>query len=150
MGEMVTAEASHRFATLRPEAVYDAWTDAAVARRWMDIHLKQSHPDEVVTKVEIDPRIGGRFAFADTREESDVWGFYRELDRPGRVVFSWFVTPEEEAEDRSLVSIDIVADGAGCVATVQHAMGAEWADYVDRTAKAWASMLEAIDMSLSR
>lgn len=146
---MVTAEARHVFAALAPEAVYDAWTDVAIARRWMAWHIKQSQPGEAVTKVEIDARVGGRFAFADTRQDSDVWGVYRELDKPRRLAFTWFVTPEEEAEDMSLVTVDIVPEGRGCVAIARHEMSAEWSDYVERTAQAWASMLAAIDTSLS-
>lgn len=148
MTDTVRAVARHEFTTLTPGQVYDAWLDAGRMRRWMESHLRDRHPDEQVTRVELDPRAGGRFDLADTREGSEAWGYYRALERPGRIVFSWFVTPEEEAEDNSLVTIEIARMGQGCIASISHEMGAEWADYLEPTAKAWKSMLEAIEAAL--
>ena len=149
MTDTVSAVARHEFATLTPKAVYDAWLDAGTMRHWMEHHLRRSHPDERVTRIELNPVVGGRFDLADTREGSEAWGYYRALERPGRIVFTWFVTPEEEAEDNSLVTIEISQAEAGCSASISHEMGVEWADYVEPTAKAWKSMLEAMDAALA-
>ncbi len=148
MTENVTAFARHQFAKLSAEQAYDAWVDPATVRLWMEHHLKQSDTAADVTRIEINPSLGGRFLFADTREGSECWGYYRALERPRRIAFTWFVSPEEEAEDNSLVTIDIAPLGKGCAVTIGHEMSAEWADYVDQTAKAWASMLEAIEGAL--
>jgi len=145
----VSASARHDFVGLAPEQVYSAWLDAATLRVWMARHLEESMPSEQVTRIETNPVPGGRFDFADTREGSAVWGYYRVLEKPRRIVFTWFVTPEEDEEDNSLVTIEIAPKGAGCAVTIRHDMGAEWADYVEPTAKAWASMLKAIELALA-
>ena len=149
MSEFVTAVAQHKFAGLTAEQVFDAWVDGDLVRTWMGRHLKQRDAAAEVTRIEVDPVVGGRFLFADTRPESEAWGTYRTLDRPGRIVFSWFVSAEEETEDNSLVTIDIVPLGTGCDVTIKHEMSAEWADYVGQTANAWESMLTTIDNMFS-
>lgn len=149
MSSTVTAMARHTFATLSPDAIYDAWTDADLLRKWLETHLRARDADAAVTRVEADAVVGGRFDLADTREGSEAWGYYRVLERPGRIVFTWFVSPEEEAEDNSLVTVTVSPQGSGSAVAIGHEMDAEWADYVDRTANAWKSMLEAIDATFS-
>ncbi|MFD1255035.1 MULTISPECIES: SRPBCC family protein [Devosia] len=141
----VTARAEYEFASLSAEQVYDAWLMPERARQWMTAQLQAKTPDEVVTRVEIEPVTGGKFVFADSRDGSEAWGTYKRLDRPTRIAFSWFVTPEEEAEDSSLVTLEIEPRGKGCQVRVTHDMDAEWAEYVPQTAAAWGAMLAAID-----
>jgi uncharacterized protein YndB with AHSA1/START domain len=147
----VTATARHRFETLDADAVYDAWLDADALRRWMARPMSRKASEVEITRVDIDARIGGRFHFAEIRdgEVAESWGDYRALERPSRIVFAWFVTAEEEQEDKSEVTIEIVPDGRSCVATISHEMDAQWAEYVEPTARAWASMLQAIDDTLA-
>ena len=108
--------------------------------------LADSDPGSV-TSIEIDPRIGGKYRFSGTQngEQSDSWGYYRALDPGKRIVFTWFVTPEEEEEDNSTVTLDLSPEGRGCVATMSHEMDAEWAAYTEQTANAWNRMLRAIE-----
>lgn len=147
MTDTVVAVARHEFADLAPEQVFDAWIDPAKVRAWGNYNLKERDPSAEVTRIEIDPVVGGRFVFADRREgeDSEAWGYYRALERPRRIVFTWFVTPEEEAEDNSTVTLEIVPDGKGSIATMSHEMSAEWAEYIEPTAKAWGGMLRAIE-----
>ena len=151
MTDTVTAVARHEFASLTPEQVYDAWLDPATMRAWGEHNLKEHAASSEVTTIEIDPRVGGRFLIADIRdgETSETWGYYRALERPSRIVFTWFTSPEEEEEDNSTVTLEIEPKGTGCVATMSHQMSAEWADYIAPTAKAWEGMLRAIDETLS-
>ncbi|WP_332717772.1 SRPBCC family protein [Pelagibacterium mangrovi] len=151
MTDTVTAVARHEFTTLTPEQIYDAWLDPATVRAWGGRNLKGRDPSSAVTRIEIDPRVGGRFLFADIRdgEETEAWGYYRALERPSRIVFTWFTSPEEEEEDNSTVALELATKGSGCVATMSHAMSAEWADYLDQTANAWRGMLKAIEDTLS-
>lgn len=150
MSGTVTATARHRFETLDADTVYDAWLDAKTLRRWMAQPMSRKAGKVEITRVDVDARIGGRFHFAEIRdgEVAESWGDYRALERPSRIVFAWFVTPEEEQEDKSEVTIEIVPDGKSCVATVSHEMDTQWAAYVEPTARAWASMLQAIDAML--
>jgi uncharacterized protein YndB with AHSA1/START domain len=112
-------------------------------------HLRQQDEDAAITRIEVDAVVGGRFCFADTREGSEAWGYYEALERPERIVFSWFVSSDEEQEDKSDVAIEITPAGPGCAVTATHTMSDEWADYVDRTAAAWRSMLQSIDATLT-
>lgn len=148
MTDIVTAVARHEFAGLGAEQVYEAWLDAEKIRAWMMHHLKARDANAAITRIEVDPVVGGRFLFADTREGSEAWGYYRALEAPRRIVFTWFVSEEEEAEDNSTVSLELEPDGAGCVAIMRHEMSAEWAEYIEPTARAWKSMLEAIEGAL--
>ena len=118
----VDAWAEHRFAALAPEAVFDAWTKPVALKAWMTLHLREREPDAEVTRVDVDAVPGGRYHFADSRDGSDAWGYYKVLQRPQKLAFSWFVSPEEEAEDNSLVTIEIVQDGAGSIARISHKM----------------------------
>lgn len=147
--ETVTAVAQHEFVSLSAREVFDAWTDPALLRVWMERHLKARDALASVTRLDVVAKVGGRFHFADTRPESDAWGYYRVLERPHRIVFTWFVSAEEEDENSSVVTLDITPKAQGSVATIRHEMDGQWADYIDPTAKAWGSMLAAIDDALS-
>ncbi|UYO01086.1 MAG: SRPBCC domain-containing protein [Devosia sp.] len=145
----VTAEARHRFASLTPDQVFAAWTDPALLRQWMVVHLRETEPEAQVTRIQVDAVVGGRYCFADSRDGSEAWGYYKELERPHRIAFSWFVDPAEEQEDNSLVTLRIEPEGAGSIVYASHEMSDEWTDYLEQTGRAWASMLEAIDQALS-
>jgi uncharacterized protein YndB with AHSA1/START domain len=70
------------------EAVFDAWTNPEVLRRWW-----KAAPSHEVTVAELDLRVGGgyRLAMNDTEsgEQHVVHGTYREVSRPDRLVYSW-------------------------------------------------------------
>ncbi|WP_210278296.1 SRPBCC domain-containing protein [Phyllobacterium myrsinacearum] len=82
MVETVKARVSHRFKA-SAERVFDAWLDPEVAHRWMQQPFPGMGPMDV-KRVEIDPRVGGRFTFSDMRDDGEAvhWGCYREIDRP--------------------------------------------------------------------
>ena len=148
----VTATTEYRLARLSPRQVYDAWLDPALLRQWMTRNLEASPGASEVTDIEIDPHVGGRFRLGGRRdgEPSDSWGYYRELDPGRRLVFTWFVDADEEKEDNSTVTLALEPDGSGTRATVSHDMDARWAEYVPQTARAWQSMLKAIDETLAQ
>jgi uncharacterized protein YndB with AHSA1/START domain len=143
---LVEATVSHRF-TASAERVFDAWLDPAMARVWM----QQPFPGLGrldVRRVEIDARVGGKFTFSDMRAEGEAvhWGYYREIDRPRRLVFAWFTSEEDERTETSVVTLTITPlPGGGCEATIVHQMNAKWAEYVPQTEKGWGSMLRQID-----
>jgi glutathione S-transferase len=70
------------------EAVFDAWTNPEVLRRWWT-----ANPAWEPADAEIDLRVGGgyRLAIRDPEAEEDhvVVGTYREISRPQRLVYSW-------------------------------------------------------------
>ena len=126
------------------ERVFDAWLDPEQVREWMAV----SGSMENLSRVRIDPRLGGSFVFVDVRDGEKVEhvGNYLEIERPHRLAFTWRVKPEEES---SAVSIDIVAQGAGCEATLKHELTPEWAEHADRCESAWAKMLGGIAQTLA-
>jgi uncharacterized protein YndB with AHSA1/START domain len=69
------------------EAVFDAWTNPEVLKRWW-----KADPSYEVTIAALDVRAGGAYRLAMLRpdgEEVVVHGTYREVSRPDRLVYSW-------------------------------------------------------------
>ena len=134
-----------RYMNAPAERVFDAWLDPDQVREWMAVSGSMKN----LSRVHIEPRLGGSFAFVDVRDGEKVEhvGHYLEIERPHRLAFTWRVKPEEES---STVSIDIVAQGSGCEATLKHELTPEWADYADRCEAAWAKMLGGIAQTLER
>lgn len=148
--DTVTAEVSRSMAAT-PERVFDAWLDPGLRRVWGELSLRRHGLPGEVMRVEIEPHEGGRFVLSDRRdgEEALHWGSHLVVDRPHRLVFTWFTSEEEELEDLSTVTLEIEAEGAGSKATMRHEMSARWAAYVKQTAEAWGYMLAAVDAVLS-
>lgn len=132
----VRARVTRRFRA-SAEDVFDAWLNPELARQWFAPGLGE------MTRVEIDPRVGGTFWLVQRRgaEEAQHTGEYLELDRPRRLVFTWRTPPLTES---SRVIVEIAAKGDGCELTLTHEMDQQWAAFVDRAAGAWQKMAEAI------
>ena len=146
MTKTIEAKVSHRFSA-SPERVFDAWLDAHRVREWMALPFSALGGRPVdVRRVDIDARVGGRFTFSDMREDGEAvhWGTYLEIDRPRRLVFTWFTSTEDEQEDNSVVTVTIEPDGEGCVATIVHRMDARWAEYISQAEQGWSGMLSQI------
>ena len=113
---------THRFSA-SAERVYYAWLDPARVGRWLF-----ATPTGTVVRVEIDARVGGRFAIVDRRDGEDVLhtGEYLELDRPRRLVFTFGVPKYSPEFDR--VTVEVAALGSGCELTLTHEVTPQWAD----------------------
>jgi uncharacterized protein YndB with AHSA1/START domain len=137
----VVARASRPFET-GCERVFDAWLDPVLVRRWFGPGLGP------VVIVEVQPRIGGRFAIVQRRGNDDVahGGTYEELARPHRLAFTWEVPPG--ARERSRVLVTFTPEGDGCRCDVAHQMDAQWREFVPRGEQAWAKMLGAMGEAL--
>ena len=124
-----------------PERVFDAWLDAATARKWLF-----ATPAGEMVRAEIDPRVGGKFTFTDRREgeEAEHTGEYLVIDRPRRLVFTFSAGDTEP----SRISVDIVPQGSGCELTLSHEMKPEWAEYKERTEQGWAAILDGLAATL--
>ena len=123
------------------ERIFDAWLNPDLIGCWM---FGPSLRDEEVLRISIDPRVGGAFSFLVRRagQELDHVGKYLEISRPHRLVFTWGVG--EEADDSSVVSIEINPTQDGCELALTHRIHPDWADYVARTEAAWTKMLNAL------
>lgn len=131
-----------RYFEAAPERVFDAWLVPRVLGQWMfGPHVRQ----ENVVRLDVDPRVGGRFSLKVERngEIIDHVGQYLEIERPHRLVFTWAVKGQSD-DAPSQVHIDIVASSSGCVLTLVHSMDAKWSDYAQRTQDGWNTMLDAL------
>ncbi|WP_309086350.1 SRPBCC domain-containing protein [Chelativorans sp.] len=135
-----------------PERVFDAWLDPQKIRAWSEITLSETETPADIRRVEVDARVGGRFTFSDMRPEGEAvhWGTYLVIDRPRKLVFTWFTSDEEERENNSTVTITFEHAGQGCVVTLVHEMNPIWAEYEKQTEKGWSTMLGRIEALLSR
>lgn len=149
MPKTVDATTTYDF-TVPAEQVFDAWLDPDTVRAWSSQPLP-GQPAADVRRVEIDPRVGGRFTFSDMREKGEAvhWGKYHVYDRPETLAFSWFTSKEEEKQDLSFVTLTLERTPGGCHATMTHTMDAQWADYIPQVANAWNLMLRQIDAHLA-
>jgi uncharacterized protein YndB with AHSA1/START domain len=149
MSSKIQARVVHRF-KVPAERVYDAWLNPDQVRVWIAAATRSLGLAGDVRRVEIDPRVGGRFFFSDMRDgqEARHWGTYLQLDRPRTIVFTWIVDESEEA-DPSKVTLTIEPEPDGCTATIVHEMDAKWAEYLARTENGWARMLHAVDSHLA-
>jgi uncharacterized protein YndB with AHSA1/START domain len=138
-GERVTVRVSRRFEA-PPERVFDAWLDPRSAGQWLF-----ATPEGEMVRVEIDPRVGGRFVFVDRRAGEDVehTGEYQEIDRPRRLAFS-FVVPKFSTEP-SRIQIDFApaASGSGAtLLTIVHE--GVFAEFAGRTEEGWNAILQGL------
>ena len=126
------------------ERVFDAWLDPQLARQFLF-----ATPGGELVRAEVDPRVGGRFVFTDRRDGEDVehYGEYLEIDRPHRLVFQYGIRGFDAPPD--VVSIEFVPHPDGCEVTLAHAMGAEFAEYRERTEKGWTTVLESLGNALA-
>ncbi len=138
----VIVRVSHRF-DAAPERVFDAWLDPARAGRWLF-----ATADGEMQRVQIDARVGGRYAIVERRPNGDAahFGRYLEIDRPRRLVFT--LAMEEDADQGDRITVEIVADGSGSVLTLTHEMAAEHAEYAGPAESGWTMALAAVGRHL--
>jgi len=139
-----------------PGTVYDAWLDPESARHWLF-----ATPEGIMEKVEIDPRVGGRFTVLERRGRengaarspgpgdggsilAEHYGEYVALDRPRRIAFDFWTSFSDE---KTRITIDIAPDGDGSRLTLTHE--GVWTDYEERTRKGWTMILDGLSRTLA-
>ncbi len=122
-----------------PQRVYDAILDPGMIARFMFGPLLRK---EEILHIRNDPRVGGAFSYKVRRGEHEIdhVGKFVELVPPKRIVFTWAIAGESDA-DGSTVSIDITPTPEGCTVRLAHEMPPQWADFIDRSRGAWEKML---------
>jgi uncharacterized protein YndB with AHSA1/START domain len=142
LAEPIVLEVSRHFAAA-PERVFDAWLDPDQAGQWLF-----ATPVGVMEKVEIDPRVGGRFLIVEHRagEAAEHFGEYLEIDRPRRLVFT-FAAMRDSGFTR--VTVTIAPEGEGSRLVLIHEMDPQWAEYEDRTREGWTKILEGLARTLA-
>lgn len=126
-----------------PERVFDAWLDPERVGNWLF-----ATPDGDMVRVEIDPRVGGRYDIVERRGEDEVLhtGSYEELDRPRRLVFTLQVP--KFSPDVSRVAIDIVPRDGGSSLSLE--AGEAKPDEVAKYNQGWSMILDGLAAELGR
>jgi uncharacterized protein YndB with AHSA1/START domain len=93
------------------DEVFDAWTNPEVLRRWWG-----ASPTWLVPVAEVDLRVGGHYRLSmedpDTGAVHTVRGEYREVQRPGRLVYSWcWEEGGGGTGHESTVTVEFLGDG---------------------------------------
>jgi uncharacterized protein YndB with AHSA1/START domain len=129
---------AERHLAAAPERVFDAWLDPCSVGRWLF-----ATPDGVMERVELDPRVGGRFRIDERRgdEVAEHVGEYLEIDRPRRLAFTFSAGSEGES---SLVTVTLEPEGDGTKLVLVHEMDAKWAEHEARVRDGWTMILDGL------
>jgi uncharacterized protein YndB with AHSA1/START domain len=141
-GSWPQAVVKHRY-NAPAERVFDAFLDPAKAGNFLF-----ATPAGQMVRVEIDPRVGGKFNFTDRRDGQDIEhvGEYLEIDRPRRLVFTFAAIQFEPTPMR--VEIDIASVDGGCELTLTHTMSPKWAAFKTKSAEGWGKILAGLEAVL--
>ena len=122
-----------------PGAVYAAWTDPTLLRRWMS---PLGHAE-----VAVDVRVGGtlQIVMVDDGFRIEHRGTYLEVDPPRRLRFTWVSSFTDMAE--SVVTVELLPEGEGTRLVLVHEHLPERA--VDPHAGGWGTMLDRLGDVLS-
>jgi uncharacterized protein YndB with AHSA1/START domain len=125
------------------ERVFDAWLDPASVGRWLF-----ATPKGKMQRVEIDPRVGGKFVIVEKRGRTlaDHVGTYEVMDRPRRLVFSY----SYQGEKPTRVTVEIESVAGGCKLTLSHEIDPKWSAYLEQARAGWTMILEGLAECISR
>jgi uncharacterized protein YndB with AHSA1/START domain len=125
-----------------PEEVFDAWTNPSVLERWSGPAPNWSSPG-----CEVDLRVGGGYVLRIRDPETGavhvVRGEYREIDRPRRLVYTWYWAGAEGAPEPhvSVVSVEFIDAGQKTTVVLEHS-GLESDESRARHGAGWAGALD--------
>jgi uncharacterized protein YndB with AHSA1/START domain len=123
----VTADSGHvvqikRTFAASADAVFDAWTNPEVMRRWFHPAPDWSTPD-----AEVDLRVGGKVRVVMRRPdgtETEAQGEYTLIDRPHRLVMTW--TFDDDPSNEQLIELSFSeSDGSTTVLMVNRGISTE-------------------------
>ncbi len=129
------------------EAVFDAWTNPEVLRRWW----KAAENHEVAV-ADVDLRVGGGYRLAmrntDSGDDLVVFGTYREISRPDRLVYSWVWEGNGPyAGHESEVAVTFAEEAPGrTTVTIEHAGLLDQASRENHE-RGWVGVLESLERS---
>jgi uncharacterized protein YndB with AHSA1/START domain len=126
------------------ERVFDAWTSPEVLRRWW-----HAEHDWETTVAEVDLRVGGalRVVMRDPEKDAEYGGGgqYLEIDRPRRLVFTWYW---DGNDTRQIIEIDF--EESGGVTTVRFTHRDLWSEEAVRDHEdGWGNCFDNLDRVLA-
>jgi uncharacterized protein YndB with AHSA1/START domain len=127
-----------------PEAVFDAWTNPEVLRRWWAAEPTWTSPG-----CDVDLRVGGEYALRMRGDDGTIHavaGEFREVDRPDRLVYTWCWVGDEGLHPGhvSLVTVEFRADGDGTVVELEHSQLASEESRV-RHGAGWRGVMDNLE-----
>jgi len=127
-----------RFFSVPAERVFDAWLDRASVGRWLF-----ATPGGEMQRVEMDARANGKFVIVEKRGPAlaEHFGTYHVIERPGRLVFSFAMNPEDKP---TRVTVRIEPMSVGCKLTLTHELSPAWAGIRQKVHAGWTMILEAL------
>lgn len=132
---------THRTIAAPQEAVFNAWLDPEMLRKFM-----RPGPGMTTPKAENDPRKGGRFDLVMKAGDDEIphAGTYKEIDPHSRIVFTW---ESPFSADDSTVTLDFAPDGTGTKVTLTHVRFVS-EESRDNHMGGWTAILAALDETL--
>jgi len=123
------------------ERVFDAWLDPKYVGNWLF-----GTPDGKGKVSKVDPRVGGQFEIGEMRgdEFANHVGTYHEIERPNRIVFSYYLETENE-ELSSTVIVEISEMENGCAVHITHEMDDIYAEYEANTIEGWTMIFNGLE-----
>ena len=135
-----------------PNAVYRAWLEPEMLRRWL------APGDAEVARAEVDERVGGRFRIWQSHDDQSIGGFDAEIVElvpAERIVFNWgFVGPDRDAGpvfDSTLTVTFDDADGGRRMTLVHErldGLAAALPDVAANVAPGWENVIDKLVASL--
>jgi uncharacterized protein YndB with AHSA1/START domain len=128
------------------EAVFDAWTNEEVMRRWF-----HGQPGWETPVAEVDLRVGGavRVVMRDPQKGEDHGGggTYTEVERPTRLAFTWDWDWDDDGEE-SLIEIDFEESGGATTVRFTHS-GLRDAESARDHEEGWNTCFDNLEAALA-
>lgn len=127
-----------------PERVFDAWLDADNLGNWLF-----GTPDGKEKVSKVDPRVGGGFEIGEMRgdEFANHVGTYHEIDRPNKIVFSYYMDTVNN-DLPSNVIIEFSPTDKGCMINLSHEMDDIWAEYEASAIEGWNMIFDGLSNNI--
>jgi uncharacterized protein YndB with AHSA1/START domain len=125
-----------------PERVFDAWLDPVALGRFMRPGGEKRSADAVT-----DPRVGGRFIITMLGEETVYphTGEYLEIDRPRKLVFTWY--SKATAMSKSTVTVELKPVAGGKTELTLTHVGLPQ-DQMQNHNGGWTAIMELLESAL--
>lgn len=130
---------------VKAEQVFDAWVDPVNVGNWLF-----ATPEGTNKLADIDPREGGKFMIGEQRGEEFAKhvGTYHVIERPSRLVFSYYYGTENEGQSSNVI-VDISETDVGCLVTITHEMDDIYAEYEQSAVEGWNMIFDGLNKTLS-